>query len=164
MSTFPRSEFYDLGELLTQLGIGEAALTILSENGVLTPVVHTRLRAPSSRMGPADDVDAAAKASPLFAKYGKRVDAQSAREMLAARMQAASAPTAVPVLRRPVRGAKRLGQGSGQGAAQRGGDAPEAGAMGQGAEALGKFLKSRQGRQLEKQVARGLFGLLKKKL
>src|SRR6185312_1355397 len=70
VKTFPRSPFYDLGQLLTQLGIGEAAVTILSESGVPTPVVHTRLRPPASRMGPADDVDGAARASPLWAKYG----------------------------------------------------------------------------------------------
>ena len=54
--TFPKSEAYDLEELLTQLGTGEAAVTILSESGVPTPVVHTRMRPPLSRMGPADDV------------------------------------------------------------------------------------------------------------
>ena len=84
-STYPTSDFYDVRELLTQMGIGEAAVTTLSDEGVPTPVVHTRLRAPASRMGPADDVDGAAKASPLFAKYGERVDAESAREKLAAR-------------------------------------------------------------------------------
>jgi hypothetical protein len=36
-------------------------------------------------MAPAGDVDAAETASPLFAEYGARVDAQSARELLAAR-------------------------------------------------------------------------------
>src|SRR3954466_9393744 len=87
VSTFPKSEFYDLEELLPAMGIGEAAVTILSENGVPTPVVHTRMRAPASRMAPADDVDGAAKASPLFAKYGTRVDAESAREKLAARTE-----------------------------------------------------------------------------
>ncbi|MGI8499511.1 MAG: helicase HerA-like domain-containing protein, partial [Gemmatimonadaceae bacterium] len=96
VSTFPKSEFYDLGALLTQLGIGEAAVTILSESGVPTPVVHTRLRPPASRMGPADDVDGAAKASPLYAKYGTRVDSQSARELLAARLEAAPAAAAEP--------------------------------------------------------------------
>ena len=45
-ATFPKSEFYDIEQLLQQLGIGEAAVTILSENGVPTPVVHTRLRPP----------------------------------------------------------------------------------------------------------------------
>src|SRR4051795_12079526 len=82
VSTFPKSDFYDLEELLPALGIGEAAVTILSESGVPTPVVHTRMVAPRSRMAPADDVEGAAMASPLFAKYGTRVDAQSAREML----------------------------------------------------------------------------------
>jgi hypothetical protein len=76
------------------MGIGEAAVTILSEQGVPTPVAHTRLRAPASRMGPADDVDAAAKAWPLFARYGTREEAESAREKLAARMEAQAEPAA----------------------------------------------------------------------
>src|SRR5919109_1026803 len=87
VSTFPTTELYDLEELLTQLGTGEAAVTILSESGVPTPVVHTKLRGPLARMAPADDVEGAAKASPLFAKYGARVDRESARELLAARME-----------------------------------------------------------------------------
>ena len=60
-STYPTSDFYDVEELLTSMGIGEAAVTILSEDGVPTPVVHTRLRAPASRMGPADDVEGTAE-------------------------------------------------------------------------------------------------------
>src|SRR5689334_9516897 len=87
VTTFPKSDLYDLEELLTQLGIGEAVVTILSETGVPTPVVHTKLRAPVSKMGPADDVDAQAKASGLYAKYGTRADSQSARELLAARLE-----------------------------------------------------------------------------
>ena len=56
-----------------------------------TPVVHTRLRAPASRMGPADDVDGAAKASPLCAKYGERVDSRErARDARRAARGAAS--------------------------------------------------------------------------
>ena len=105
VSTFPRSDFYDLAELLTQLGIGEAAVTILGESGVPTPVVATKIRAPRSKMAAADDVDAAAKASPLFAKYGTRVDAQSARELLAARL--AQQPTAAAA----DRGAQEGGEG-----------------------------------------------------
>ena len=62
--TFPKSDAYDLEELLTQLGTGEAAVTILCESGVPTPVVHTRMRPPLSRMGPADDVDGVADGEP----------------------------------------------------------------------------------------------------
>src|SRR4051795_10550394 len=88
VSTYPRSPFYDLATLLTSLGTGEAAVTLLSESGVPTPVVHTRLLAPASRMAPADDLDGLAKASPLWAHYGARTDPQTAREMLAARLEA----------------------------------------------------------------------------
>ena len=142
VKTFPKSDFYDLSQLLQQLGIGEAAVTILSESGVPTPVVHTKLRPPLSRMGPADNVDAAAKASPLYAKYGTRTDAQSAREMLAARLQ--PAPTGAPPT--PAHAHKQA-----------------AAAVG-GAGALGAFLTSSAGKQIEKQVVRGIFGLLKKQL
>jgi len=149
VSTFPKSEFYDLAEVLTQLGIGEAAVTILSESGVPTPVAATKLRPPMSRMAPADDVDGAAKASPLWAKYGTRVDSQSARELLAARIeQQAPAAPATPASE-PAPAQERNGEPS-----------PFDG----GTAMLGKFLKSRQGQQLEKEVVRGVFGLLKKSL
>src|SRR6201994_1856271 len=101
VSTFPKSSFYDMETLLTSMGIGEAAVTILSESGVPTPVVHTRVSPPASRMGPADDVAALAQASPLWAKYGTRVDNQSAREILAARQAAAAAPAAAAAAEPP---------------------------------------------------------------
>jgi DNA helicase HerA-like ATPase len=144
VKTFPRSDFYDLGQLLTQLGIGEAAVTILSENGVPTPVVHTKLRPPLSRMGPADDVDAAAKASPLYAKYGTRDDPQSAREMLAARLEQTVPPQAASQPQERHRQA--------------------AGAAAGGVAAIGDFLNSSAGKSMEREVVRGLFGLLKKNL
>jgi DNA helicase HerA-like ATPase len=152
VKTFPRSDFYDLESLLTQLGIGEAAVTILSDSGVPTPVVHTKLRPPSSRMGPAADVDAAAKASPLYAKYGTRVDPQSAREMLAARLApppaaAPAAPSAPPPAPTPQPGHRRA-----------------ASATAGGAGAIGDFLNSTTGRRLETEVVRGVFGLIKKQL
>src|SRR5436305_6015806 len=68
------------------MGTGEAAVTVLSERGVPTPVVHTRLVAPSASMGPAPDVEGAAKASPLYARYGERLDNRSAREILGERL------------------------------------------------------------------------------
>ena len=52
VSTYPTSDFYDVGELLTSMGTGEAAVTLLSEKGVPTPVVHTRMLAPASKMAP----------------------------------------------------------------------------------------------------------------
>jgi len=148
-STYPTSDFYDVRELLTQMGIGEAAVTTLSDEGVPTPVVHTRLRAPASRMGPADDVDGAAKASPLYAKYGERVDAESAREKLAARLEAASEPAEPKAKAKPRAKRER---------------APRAPAPSGGVDALGDFLTSREGKAVQRKVLRGVFGMLKKRL
>lgn len=87
--TFPTSP-YDLEELLTTLGTGEAVVTVLGEKGVPTPVAWTRLRAPESLMAPAPaDVRAAAvAASPLAARYATAVDRESAYELLTSRAEA----------------------------------------------------------------------------
>jgi chemotaxis response regulator CheB len=136
--------------LLTGMGIGEAAVTILSESGVPTPVVHTRMTPPASRMGPADDVEGKAKASPLWAKYGQRVDNESAREMLAARM--APPPPAGPAAPQQAPARKRAEE-----------QKEAAGAVTGGVAAVSKFLQSREGKKLQQEVVRGVFGLLKKK-
>ena len=51
VSTFPHSG-YDLEELLTQLGTGEAVITVWSERGAPTPVAWTRMLSPQSMMAP----------------------------------------------------------------------------------------------------------------
>ncbi|MCZ0980466.1 DUF853 family protein [Streptomyces diastatochromogenes] len=88
--TFPNSP-YDLEEVLTGLGTGEAVVTVLSEKGAPTPVAATRLRAPESLMGPVDAavLDAAVKASPLYGRYAEAVDRESAYEKLTAEQRAA---------------------------------------------------------------------------
>lgn len=83
VSTFPKSG-YDLEELLTQLGTGEAVVTVLSERGAPTPVAFTRMRAPQSLMGPAtaEQMTAIVSASALSSKYSEVVDRESAYEKL----------------------------------------------------------------------------------
>ncbi len=73
--TYPKTDVYDLESALTSLGIGEAIVTVLSEKGAPTPVAWTRMRVPRSLMGAigADAVAAAAKSSPLQAKYGQTI-------------------------------------------------------------------------------------------
>ncbi|WP_374701499.1 helicase HerA-like domain-containing protein [Streptomyces maremycinicus] len=86
VKTFPDSS-YDLEELLTGLGTGEAVVTVLGERGAPTPVAATRLRAPESLMGPVDGpaLDRAVRESSLHARYAQAVDRESAFEKLAAR-------------------------------------------------------------------------------
>ncbi|WP_328426334.1 helicase HerA-like domain-containing protein [Streptomyces sp. NBC_00443] len=83
VKTFPNSA-YDLEELLTGLGTGEAVVTVLSERGAPTPVAATRLRAPESLMGPveAGELERAVTASALYGRYAQAVDRESAYERL----------------------------------------------------------------------------------
>lgn len=83
VKTFPDSA-YDLEELLTRLGTGEAVVTVLGEEGAPTPVAATRLRAPRSLMGPVDAVglERAVRGSALFGRYAQAVDRESAYEKL----------------------------------------------------------------------------------
>jgi uncharacterized protein len=154
VATYPRSDLYDVGTLLTSVGTGEAVVTLLSESGVPTPVVHTRLRAPASRMAPADDLDGLARRSPLWAEYGQAVDPVSAREMLAGRLappEPEPEPESAP--RPPAEPARRR-------APRRRAPAPARSTP----EAIGDFLDSREGKRLKRQVVRGVFGMLRRRL
>lgn len=102
VKTFPKSE-YDLESLLTQLGTGEAVVTVLSERGAPTPVAWTRMRAPESLMAPApeDVMKGIIDASPLNEQYAQSVDRESAYEILGKKFvetpEAPKAPQAEPV-------------------------------------------------------------------
>ncbi len=86
VSTYPHTT-YDLEEVLTQLSIGEAIVTVMNEKGAPSPVAWTRVRAPQGSMEPtpADQVKATVDASPLLAKYGTAVDPESATERIEAK-------------------------------------------------------------------------------
>jgi DNA helicase HerA-like ATPase len=96
--TYPKTDVYDLEKALTSLGIGEAIVTVLSEKGAPTPVAWTRMRSPRSLMGAIgnDAIAAAAKASPLQAKYGQTIDPQSAYEILQNKVAPPAADTPAP--------------------------------------------------------------------
>lgn len=86
---YPISEFYKTDELLTQLGIGEAIISVLNEKGIPTPLVHTLLTAPSSRMDVISDEekeDVLARSS-LLRKYSEEIDRESAYEMLTTKIE-----------------------------------------------------------------------------
>jgi DNA helicase HerA-like ATPase len=84
--TFPKSDFYDLEEVLTTLGIGEAMVTVLSPKGVPSQPFATRLIPPASRMAPLSDVELQQHlaVSPQVRKYRQAIDRESAEEKLAA--------------------------------------------------------------------------------
>lgn len=89
VENYPSTEFYNAANLIQNLGIGEAFVTALDEKGIPTPLVHTYLISPESRMdvlSPAE-VTELTKNSALVAKYEEFVNKESAYEMLSDRMQ-----------------------------------------------------------------------------
>ncbi|MFO7591183.1 MAG: helicase HerA-like domain-containing protein [Acidimicrobiia bacterium] len=158
VTTYPKTDDYDLEEDMTSLGIGEAMITILDEKGTPTPVVWTHLRPPLSKIGDAgrDTVDAAAKANPLFATYATEENRESAEEKIKARLEGAAAAAEVEgeggvTVEKP-EGAGRAKKSTKKTAAPKK-DEPGV---------VETVLKSREGRSMLNTVLRGVFGILKK--
>jgi len=86
---FPDSEFYTTDELLNQMGIGEGLVTLLNEKGIPTPLIHTMLCPPQSRMDVLSDteIDALVNKSRLVNKYNRQIDSQSAYEILTGKLE-----------------------------------------------------------------------------
>jgi DNA helicase HerA-like ATPase len=89
---YPETIFYDVDNLITQMGIGEAFVTLLNEKGIPTPLVHTYLASPASRMDvlAQPEIDALVGGSKLVKKYAESVDNESAYEILNAKLQQAA--------------------------------------------------------------------------
>lgn len=89
---YPETEFYKTEDLITQLGIGEALITMLNEKGIPTPLAHTMLCAPRSRMDilTEEEIDAINTKSRLVAKYNKTIDSESAYEILTEKLKEAA--------------------------------------------------------------------------
>ncbi len=93
---YPETEFYKTEELLTELGIGEALVTMLNEKGIPTPLVHTMLVSPRSRMDVLSDgeIDKLVSGSKLVKKYAETADTESAYEILNAKLEEAAQKSA----------------------------------------------------------------------
>ncbi|MFN3613856.1 MAG: helicase HerA-like domain-containing protein [Rubrimonas sp.] len=119
---FRSNPAFDTARAISELGVGEAVVSMLDDRGAPGVVQRTLIRPPQSRMGPADpDALAAARAaSPLLGLYERAVDSESAHEILAAKAAAAAigaaaddpdhargrrySPTVQPAPRLPARG------------------------------------------------------------
>lgn len=161
VTTYPRTDDYDLAQALTQLGIGEAVVTVLSERGVPTPVAWTRMQPPTSLMAAVEPakLSAAVQADLLWPKYGTELNRESARELLVAKTEAgarAATPEPAPDTT-PAPAPRPLPQ---QPAPRK---APKQATRDDEDHPVRDFLKSREGRSVVNSVVRGVFGLLKKR-
>ena len=86
---YPLTDFYDVENLITQLGIGEAFITVLNEKGIPTPIVQTMLRAPQSRMDVLTEaeIDKILRGSQIMEKYNEVINRESAYEILTGKVE-----------------------------------------------------------------------------
>lgn len=86
---YPDSPFYKTSEVLTAMGIGEALVTALNEKGIPTPLAHTLIRAPITRMDILEDSEILdlVSNSRLASKYNQEIDHDSAFEILERKME-----------------------------------------------------------------------------
>ena len=145
---YPETEFYDIDQMLTELGVGEAFVSVLNEKGIPTPLAHTMLCAPQTRMDVITDAEfqSVVSASQLATKYNTEVDRESAHEILTAKMER-MAEELEEVEAKEEKVEKKKAKKK------------EKGAL----ESLSKNTMIRQlGRAATKEITRGLLGMLKK--
>ena len=146
---FPISNYYHVADDLTTLGIGEAFITALDEKGIPTPLVHTMIAPPESRMGilTESELMGLTSISSLISKYNITLDRESACEVLEKRVSEKIAQNTPSMMEGMMSGttgkiAKNVG---GTLAAELG-------------RTLGRSLGGRTGGRIGAQIARGLLG------
>jgi DNA helicase HerA-like ATPase len=89
---YPETAFYKVNEQITELGTGEAFVTVLNEKGIPTPLVHTMLVPPRSRMDilTETELQQIEQRSALVKKYNTPMDSESAYEILTAKLKEAA--------------------------------------------------------------------------
>ncbi len=106
---YPETTYYKTEDLITQLGIGEALVTMLNEKGIPTPLAHVMLCSPRSRMdvlttGEIDDIVGRSK---LASKYNHTIDAESAYEILSEKLKEAEENAAAEEESKPAKKATK---------------------------------------------------------
>ena len=88
-SSFRENPSFDTEEAITDLGVGEALVSMLDIKGVPSVVGRTLIRPPASRLGPAtpEERSAIVQASPFSGVYDTVIDRESAYEILEKRTE-----------------------------------------------------------------------------
>jgi DNA helicase HerA-like ATPase len=83
-SSFRQNPGIDTEQLITELGVGEALVSVLDADGRPTPVEHVYIKPPESRIGPLSDAERKEylSRSPYRGRYDQVIDRESAYEIL----------------------------------------------------------------------------------
>jgi DNA double-strand break repair helicase HerA and related ATPase len=96
--TFRANPKLNTEQVITELAVGEALISLLDEHGAPTPVERGFVVPPASRVGPItpQERQQTIKSSVLFGHYEQAVDRESAYERLKGKAAAAPAPNQAP--------------------------------------------------------------------
>jgi uncharacterized protein len=94
--TFRTNPKLKIENVITELGVGEALVSLLDEKGSPTVVERALICPPQSQIGPIDAAERKSilSASPVRGQYEKTLDRESAYEILKARAEKSAAATA----------------------------------------------------------------------
>jgi DNA helicase HerA-like ATPase len=94
--TFRPNPDFSTEEVITQLGIGEALVSVLEEKGIPSMVGRTLIRPPAGRVGPLtpEERQQLIVASPVSGQYDTPIDRESAYEVLGRRVATRDAAAA----------------------------------------------------------------------
>lgn len=139
---YPETNYYTIDETLTQMGIGEAFVTLLNEKGIPTPLVQTYLCSPRSRMDvlSEQEIDQLAAQSKLAGKYNQEIDSQSAYELLQAKI---AANVTEEEVKKPATASKNVAK-----------------PVKEEPSVLDKILNSAAGKQAQRSITRGLLDVV----
>lgn len=158
--TFRQNPQLNVETTITELGVGEALISLLEQKGTPAVVERALVAPPRSRLGPTDDArrQQIIRSSVLYGHYENAVDRESAYEVLKAKTAQAMKVEDAPARPAPIPTAPQQAQGEGWL-----GKLGETVFTGTGrrqgmAEALAKSAARAVGSQIGRQIVRGMLG------
>lgn len=162
-TTFRQNPRLDTATAITELGVGEALVSMLEDKGVPGIVQRCLVRPPCSRIGPISDEERAVVRgrSPVGGLYDQPVNRESAYEILSVRAEQAATEAAAEAAARQAEkeaaAAARASRASRPRASSRQGYVEAA------AKSAVRSMSSQLGRSLGRSLLRGLLGSLSKR-
>lgn len=153
---------FDAAQVITELGLGEALVSFLDDQGRPRITERAHVIAPNSRLGPLDDAERTAliQASPIHGHYEQALDRDSAYEILRAQVEADPAEQAGPADASSSRPAPQATAGSALSELLLGSTGPRGGKRDGLVQVAAKTLTRTIGSSVGRQLVRGLLGSL----
>ena len=146
--TYRANPKFDVAEVITELGVGEALVSTLEDKGTPSVVERALIRPPTSKLGPASASSKrmAMQADGVGEKYDTTIDRESAYEILQKRAEKASEVAEKEAKEKPKKKKGSNRQSVGEAAMK----------------SMARAVSSSVGRQIARQLIRGVLGGLRR--